>query len=154
MFRCFYKRKDTLFPVGGNYRRLSRRFGSAQSFEARMGNSMTVKEGGWPNTWKGKIPCSNREWWIVTSSTLLNQWVNSNILGYFPTIIHRLTPYINLMISQKSASSLLDLIWLENILPKTTSLIQTKISIIVTNQKGLIKLYFVSFLVTMWVMDC
>ncbi|OWK03242.1 hypothetical protein Celaphus_00007408 [Cervus elaphus hippelaphus] len=34
----------------------------------------------------------------------------SNILGYFPTIIHRLAPYINLTISQKSASSLLDLI--------------------------------------------
>ena len=34
----------------------------------------------------------------------------SNLLGYYPTIIHRLTPYINLTISQKSASSLLDLI--------------------------------------------
>nr|UTQ73432.1 NADH dehydrogenase subunit 5 [Cervus canadensis] len=72
----------------------------------------------------------------------------SNMLGYFPTIMHRLTPYMNLTMSQKSASSLLDLIWLENILPKTTSLIQTKMSIMVTNQKGLIKLYFLSFLVT------
>nr|YP_009538452.1 NADH dehydrogenase subunit 5 [Cervus elaphus kansuensis]AYU74278.1 NADH dehydrogenase subunit 5 [Cervus elaphus kansuensis] len=72
----------------------------------------------------------------------------SNMLGYFPTIMHRLTPYVNLTMSQKSASSLLDLIWLENILPKTTSLIQTKMSIMVTNQKGLIKLYFLSFLVT------
>ena len=77
-----------------------------------------------------------------------NTFKFSNILGYFPTIIHRLAPYINLMISQKSASSLLDLIWLENILPKTTSLIQIKISIMITNQKGLIKLYFLSFLVT------
>nr|QLM02131.1 NADH dehydrogenase subunit 5 [Elaphodus cephalophus] len=72
----------------------------------------------------------------------------SNMLGYFPTIMHRLTPYMNLTMSQKSASSLLDLIWLENILPKTTSLIQMKMSIMVTNQKGLIKLYFLSFLVT------
>nr|QTV20870.1 NADH dehydrogenase subunit 5 [Elaphodus cephalophus] len=72
----------------------------------------------------------------------------SNMLGYFPTVMHRLTPYMNLMMSQKSASSLLDLIWLENILPKTTSLIQMKMSIMVTNQKGLIKLYFLSFLVT------
>nr|AFP28529.1 NADH dehydrogenase subunit 5 [Hydropotes inermis argyropus] len=72
----------------------------------------------------------------------------SNMLGYFPTILHRLTPYMNLTMSQKSASSLLDLIWLENILPKTTSLIQTKMSIMVTSQKGLIKLYFLSFLVT------
>nr|QSJ55256.1 NADH dehydrogenase subunit 5 [Rucervus eldii]QSJ55269.1 NADH dehydrogenase subunit 5 [Rucervus eldii]QSJ55282.1 NADH dehydrogenase subunit 5 [Rucervus eldii]WKK50296.1 NADH dehydrogenase subunit 5 [Rucervus eldii thamin] len=75
----------------------------------------------------------------------------SNMLGYFPTIMHRLTPYMNLTMSQKSASSLLDLIWLENILPKTTSLIQTKMSIMVTNQKGLIKLYFLSFLVTITV---
>nr|YP_009498494.1 NADH dehydrogenase subunit 5 [Tragelaphus buxtoni]AWK60560.1 NADH dehydrogenase subunit 5 [Tragelaphus buxtoni] len=72
----------------------------------------------------------------------------SNMLGYFPTIMHRLIPYANLTMSQKSASSLLDLIWLENILPKTTSLIQMKMSIMVTNQKGLIKLYFLSFLVT------
>nr|YP_007625806.1 NADH dehydrogenase subunit 5 [Axis axis]AEP20867.1 NADH dehydrogenase subunit 5 [Axis axis]AUM82216.1 NADH dehydrogenase subunit 5 [Axis porcinus]WKF19571.1 NADH dehydrogenase subunit 5 [Axis axis] len=72
----------------------------------------------------------------------------SNMLGYFPTIMHRLTPYMNLMMSQKSASSLLDLIWLESILPKTTSLIQMKMSIMVTNQKGLIKLYFLSFLIT------
>nr|YP_007626651.1 NADH dehydrogenase subunit 5 [Rusa timorensis]AEP22167.1 NADH dehydrogenase subunit 5 [Rusa timorensis] len=75
----------------------------------------------------------------------------SNMLGYFPTIMHRLAPYMNLTMSQKSASSLLDLIWLENILPKTTSLIQTKMSIMVTNQKGLIKLYFLSFLVTITV---
>nr|WRI65309.1 NADH dehydrogenase subunit 5 [Dama dama]WRI65322.1 NADH dehydrogenase subunit 5 [Dama dama]WRI65335.1 NADH dehydrogenase subunit 5 [Dama dama] len=75
----------------------------------------------------------------------------SNMLGYFPMIMHRLTPYVNLMMSQKSASSLLDLIWLENILPKKTSLIQTKMSIMVTNQKGLIKLYFLSFLITITV---
>ena len=34
----------------------------------------------------------------------------SNILGYYPSIIHRLPTYHNLSISQKSASSLLDLI--------------------------------------------
>nr|YP_005296076.1 NADH dehydrogenase subunit 5 [Muntiacus vuquangensis]ACN22230.1 NADH dehydrogenase subunit 5 [Muntiacus vuquangensis] len=77
-----------------------------------------------------------------------NTFKFSNMLGYFPTIMHRLAPYMNLMMSQKSASSLLDLIWLENILPKTTSLAQTKMSIMITSQKGLIKLYFLSFLVT------
>nr|YP_007625780.1 NADH dehydrogenase subunit 5 [Antidorcas marsupialis]AEP20828.1 NADH dehydrogenase subunit 5 [Antidorcas marsupialis] len=75
----------------------------------------------------------------------------SNLLGYYPTIMHRLTPYMNLTMSQKSASSLLDLIWLENILPKTTSLIQMKMSTTVTDQKGLIKLYFLSFLITILV---
>nr|YP_007625884.1 NADH dehydrogenase subunit 5 [Cephalophorus callipygus]AEP21062.1 NADH dehydrogenase subunit 5 [Cephalophorus callipygus] len=77
-----------------------------------------------------------------------NTFKFSNLLGYYPMIMHRLTPYLNLTMSQKSASSLLDLIWLENILPKTTSLIQMKMSTMVTSQKGLIKLYFLSFLIT------
>nr|YP_008578385.1 NADH dehydrogenase subunit 5 [Anoura caudifer]CDF66001.1 ND5 [Anoura caudifer] len=73
----------------------------------------------------------------------------SNLLGYFPTIIHRLTPMMNLTMSQKSASMLLDLSWLEIILPKTISFTQLKSSILVSNQKGLIKLYFLSFLITL-----
>nr|QVM20781.1 NADH dehydrogenase subunit 5 [Bos taurus]QVM20807.1 NADH dehydrogenase subunit 5 [Bos taurus]QVM20820.1 NADH dehydrogenase subunit 5 [Bos taurus] len=77
-----------------------------------------------------------------------NAFKFSTLLGYFPTIMHRLAPYMNLSMSQKSASSLLDLIWLEAILPKTISLAQMKASILVTNQKGLIKLYFLSFLIT------
>nr|UUJ35705.1 NADH dehydrogenase subunit 5 [Ozotoceros bezoarticus] len=77
-----------------------------------------------------------------------NAFKFSNMLGYFPMIMHRLTPYMNLTMSQKSASSLLDLIWLENVLPKTISLMQMKMSTTVTNQKGLIKLYFLSFLIT------
>nr|YP_007626248.1 NADH dehydrogenase subunit 5 [Hyemoschus aquaticus]AEP21528.1 NADH dehydrogenase subunit 5 [Hyemoschus aquaticus] len=72
----------------------------------------------------------------------------SVLLGYFPTLVHRLVPYLNLSMNQKSASSLLDLIWLEKILPKSTSHVQMKLSVLVTNQKGLIKLYFLSFLVT------
>ena len=56
-------------------------FGSAKYIEARMGNSMRVEEGGWPNMWKGKIPCRDREWWIVTNSTLLNKWVNGQGKG-------------------------------------------------------------------------
>nr|YP_007626469.1 NADH dehydrogenase subunit 5 [Oreotragus oreotragus]AEP21855.1 NADH dehydrogenase subunit 5 [Oreotragus oreotragus] len=77
-----------------------------------------------------------------------NTFKFSNLLGYYPTIMHRMTPYMSLTMSQKSASSLLDLIWLENVLPKTTSLMQTKMSTTITNQKGLIKLYFLSFLIT------
>nr|ULC83541.1 NADH dehydrogenase subunit 5 [Hippotragus equinus]ULC83567.1 NADH dehydrogenase subunit 5 [Hippotragus equinus]ULC83580.1 NADH dehydrogenase subunit 5 [Hippotragus equinus]ULC83632.1 NADH dehydrogenase subunit 5 [Hippotragus equinus]ULC83697.1 NADH dehydrogenase subunit 5 [Hippotragus equinus] len=80
-----------------------------------------------------------------------NTFKFSNLLGYYPTIMHRLTPYMNLTMSQKSASSLLDLIWLENILPKTISSIQMKMSTVITSQKGLIKLYFLSFLVTILV---
>src|SRR3712207_8770653 len=37
-----------------------------------------------------------------------NTFKFSNLLGYYPTIIHRLPPLANLSISQKSASLLLD----------------------------------------------
>nr|YP_009710859.1 NADH dehydrogenase subunit 5 [Capricornis rubidus]QFZ98808.1 NADH dehydrogenase subunit 5 [Capricornis rubidus] len=77
-----------------------------------------------------------------------NTFKFSNLLGYYPTIMHRLAPFTNLTMSQKSASSLLDLIWLETVLPKTISTAQMKMSTVVTNQKGLIKLYFLSFLIT------
>nr|YP_010692889.1 NADH dehydrogenase subunit 5 [Urva auropunctata]BCZ49640.1 NADH dehydrogenase subunit 5 [Urva auropunctata] len=73
----------------------------------------------------------------------------SNLLGYFPTIMHRSLPLANLNMSQKSASMLLDTIWLENVMPKTISHFQMKSSSIVSNQKGLIKLYFLSFMITM-----
>nr|YP_010500251.1 NADH dehydrogenase subunit 5 [Leptonycteris curasoae]UWV91778.1 NADH dehydrogenase subunit 5 [Leptonycteris curasoae] len=73
----------------------------------------------------------------------------SNLLGYFPTTMHRASPMMSLTASQKSASLLLDLAWMELALPKTISLMQTKASMLVSNQKGLIKLYFMSFLVTM-----
>nr|YP_009466897.1 NADH dehydrogenase subunit 5 [Diaemus youngi]AOS49678.1 NADH dehydrogenase subunit 5 [Diaemus youngi] len=73
----------------------------------------------------------------------------SNLLGYFPTIFHRLPPTTSLKMSQKSASSLLDTIWLETILPKTISHLQLNLSTLVSNQKGLIKLYFLSFLITL-----
>nr|ATO90374.1 NADH dehydrogenase subunit 5 [Myotis vivesi] len=73
----------------------------------------------------------------------------STMLGYFPLTMHRLGPLTSLITSQKSATMLLDLIWLENTLPKLISKIQQNTSIMVSSQKGLIKLYFLSFLVTM-----
>nr|ALD16189.1 NADH dehydrogenase subunit 5 [Speothos venaticus] len=73
----------------------------------------------------------------------------SNLLGYYPTIVHRLAPKTSLTLNQKSASMILDSIWLESILPKSISYFQVKSSVFVSNQKGLIKLYFLSFMVTM-----
>nr|UFX54100.1 NADH dehydrogenase subunit 5 [Cryptotis nigrescens] len=73
----------------------------------------------------------------------------SNMLGHFPIIIHRLFPSTSLLMSQKFSSMLLDLTWMEIILPKSISNFQTKSSIMVSNQKGLIKLYFLSFLITL-----
>lgn len=72
----------------------------------------------------------------------------STILGYFPAIIHRSNPFTALYISQKSATILIDLIWLENILPKLTAKIQQNLSTLVSSQKGLIKSYFLSFFIT------
>nr|ATX69088.1 NADH dehydrogenase subunit 5 [Phataginus tricuspis] len=77
-----------------------------------------------------------------------NMFKFSSSLGYFPMIVHRLMPSSTLTVSQKLASSLLDLIWLEKILPKSTSHFHVQTSSLVSNQKGLIKLYFLSFMVT------
>nr|YP_009368254.1 NADH dehydrogenase subunit 5 [Lepilemur sahamalazensis]ADP68372.1 NADH dehydrogenase subunit 5 [Lepilemur sahamalazensis] len=68
----------------------------------------------------------------------------SNMLGFFPMIIHRSTPLHNLIMSQNTASLLLDLIWLEKSMPKNMSKLQLLLSKTTSNQKGLIKLYFLS----------
>nr|YP_008757934.1 NADH dehydrogenase subunit 5 [Myotis ikonnikovi]AGT54953.1 NADH dehydrogenase subunit 5 [Myotis ikonnikovi] len=78
-----------------------------------------------------------------------NTFKFSTMLGYFPLTMHRLNPLTSLIMSQKSATMLLDLIWLENVLPKLITKIQQNTSIMVSNQKGLIKLYSLSFLITM-----
>nr|YP_010166965.1 NADH dehydrogenase subunit 5 [Microtus cabrerae]QRW36199.1 NADH dehydrogenase subunit 5 [Microtus cabrerae] len=70
-------------------------------------------------------------------------------LGYFPTIMHRLLPLKSLDTSFKTALATLDLIWLEKALPKMTSTIHTLTSSSLSNQKGLVKLYFLSFLITL-----
>nr|YP_009754955.1 NADH dehydrogenase subunit 5 [Scotonycteris bergmansi]QIP53224.1 NADH dehydrogenase subunit 5 [Scotonycteris bergmansi] len=73
----------------------------------------------------------------------------SNLLGYFPAIMHRIQPLTSLSFSQKTASMLLDLAWMENILPKSISLFQMKTSTLISNQKGQIKFYFMSFMITL-----
>nr|QYK92262.1 NADH dehydrogenase subunit 5 [Microtus agrestis] len=73
----------------------------------------------------------------------------STSLGYFPTIIHRLMPLKMLNTSFKTALTTLDLIWLEKAIPKATSTIHTLTSSSLSNQKGVVKLYFLSFLVTL-----
>nr|YP_010460139.1 NADH dehydrogenase subunit 5 [Chionomys nivalis]UFR83292.1 NADH dehydrogenase subunit 5 [Chionomys nivalis]UUC05202.1 NADH dehydrogenase subunit 5 [Chionomys nivalis] len=72
----------------------------------------------------------------------------STSLGYFPTIVHRLLPTKTLSMSFKTALTLLDLIWLEKTIPKITSTLHTLTSSALSNQKGLVKLYFLSFLIT------
>nr|AGK29617.1 NADH dehydrogenase subunit 5 [Mus musculus domesticus]WPW52097.1 NADH dehydrogenase subunit 5 [Mus musculus domesticus]WPW52110.1 NADH dehydrogenase subunit 5 [Mus musculus domesticus]WPW52123.1 NADH dehydrogenase subunit 5 [Mus musculus domesticus] len=71
----------------------------------------------------------------------------STLLGFFPSIIHRITPMKPLNLSLKTSLTLLDLIWLEKTIPKSTSTLHTNMTTLTTNQKGLIKLYFMSFLI-------
>nr|YP_009424395.1 NADH dehydrogenase subunit 5 [Niviventer cremoriventer]ARM56493.1 NADH dehydrogenase subunit 5 [Niviventer cremoriventer] len=73
----------------------------------------------------------------------------STSLGYFPSIIHRIIPQKTLNPSYKLSSNLLDTVWLEKSIPKSTSITHAHLSKMMTNQKGLVKLYFMSFLITM-----
>nr|YP_009453829.1 NADH dehydrogenase subunit 5 [Sundamys annandalei]ASP44890.1 NADH dehydrogenase subunit 5 [Sundamys annandalei] len=72
----------------------------------------------------------------------------STSLGYFPPIMHRIIPQKTLNPSYKISLNLLDLIWLEKAIPKSTSITHTHLSKMMTNQKGLVKLYFMSFLIS------
>nr|AOR40670.1 NADH dehydrogenase subunit 5 [Chlorocebus pygerythrus] len=71
----------------------------------------------------------------------------SNMLGYFPTTIHRMIPYQNLLMSQNLALLLLDSMWLEKSMPKMIAHAHTTTSKTITTQKGMIKLYSLSFLI-------
>nr|YP_005255225.1 NADH dehydrogenase subunit 5 [Corynorhinus rafinesquii]AEL16740.1 NADH dehydrogenase subunit 5 [Corynorhinus rafinesquii] len=73
----------------------------------------------------------------------------STLLGYYPLIMHRINPTMNLLLGQKLANMIMDLTWLEKTAPKSISKAQQTSSILVSNQKGMIKLYALSFLLTM-----
>nr|WRI60533.1 NADH dehydrogenase subunit 5 [Hylomys dorsalis] len=73
----------------------------------------------------------------------------SNQLGYFSTIIHRLPVSLNLSMNQNLMTTRTDLTLLEMTMPKFVSNIQVKMTLMITNQKGMIKLYFMSFLLTL-----
>lgn len=72
----------------------------------------------------------------------------STLLGYFPTTTHRILPLKTLNPSFKISLNLLDLIWLEKSIPKAISTIHANSSKLLTNQKGLVKLYFLSFIIS------
>nr|WVH39840.1 NADH dehydrogenase subunit 5 [Triplophysa longliensis] len=74
----------------------------------------------------------------------------SNMLGYFPMIIHRLTPKLNLVLGQSIATQLVDQTWFEAVGPKGMSSAQVKMAKTISDsQRGLIKTYLTIFLLSM-----
>nr|BBC54726.1 NADH dehydrogenase subunit-5 [Squalidus japonicus] len=73
----------------------------------------------------------------------------SNMLGYFPAMVHRLPPKLNLALGQSIATKL-DQTWLEVSGPKGLALTQMMMSKITSDiQRGMIKTYLTIFLLTM-----
>nr|YP_010745228.1 NADH dehydrogenase subunit 5 [Troglonectes acridorsalis]WET58758.1 NADH dehydrogenase subunit 5 [Troglonectes acridorsalis] len=73
----------------------------------------------------------------------------SNMLGYFPTILHRTAPKLNLAFGQSIATQLVDQTWFEAIGPKGTSHTQIKMAKTISDaQRGMIKTYLTIFLLS------
>nr|YP_002519895.1 NADH dehydrogenase subunit 5 [Acreichthys tomentosus]BAH10314.1 NADH dehydrogenase subunit 5 [Acreichthys tomentosus] len=74
----------------------------------------------------------------------------SNMLGFFPATIHRITPEINLTLGQMIASQTVDQTWLEKTMPKALVSINKPLVTTTSNiQKGMIKTYLTLFLFTL-----
>nr|URH15908.1 NADH dehydrogenase subunit 5 [Ateles chamek] len=80
-------------------------------------------------------------------STPVKPFYFSNMLGFYSITTHRSNPHSSLTASQNLTSTLLDFFWLEKSMPKMTMQTQTSISMTTSTQKGLIKLYFLSFFI-------
>nr|YP_009348914.1 NADH dehydrogenase subunit 5 [Rhinichthys atratulus]BAW88389.1 NADH dehydrogenase subunit 5 [Rhinichthys atratulus] len=73
----------------------------------------------------------------------------SNMLGYFPALVHRLSPKASLVIGQ-SAATKLDQTWLQTAGPKGLALTQVMMAKVINDiSRGTIKTYLTIFLLTM-----
>nr|YP_009236472.1 NADH dehydrogenase subunit 5 [Scolopsis vosmeri]AMH85783.1 NADH dehydrogenase subunit 5 [Scolopsis vosmeri] len=76
----------------------------------------------------------------------------SNMLGFFPMIIHRLTPKINLSLGQMIATQILDQTWLEKMGPKAAVSLNLPLITIMSNmQRGMIKTFLTLFFLTLMI---
>nr|YP_009348119.1 NADH dehydrogenase subunit 5 [Bolbometopon muricatum]APW83537.1 NADH dehydrogenase subunit 5 [Bolbometopon muricatum] len=73
----------------------------------------------------------------------------SNMLGFYPSVIHRLAPKLNLMLGQSIASQMIDQTWLEKSGPKAMFAINLPLITSTSNiQRGMIKTYLILFILT------
>nr|YP_010501530.1 NADH dehydrogenase subunit 5 [Catostomus warnerensis]UXB57545.1 NADH dehydrogenase subunit 5 [Catostomus warnerensis] len=73
----------------------------------------------------------------------------SNMLGYFPTTVHRMMPKLNLVLGQTIATQLVDQAWFEAIGPKGLASTQIEMAKNISDsQRGMIKTYLTIFLLT------
>nr|QVD43002.1 NADH dehydrogenase subunit 5 [Minous monodactylus] len=78
----------------------------------------------------------------------------SNMLGFFPAIIHRFTPKLNLVLGQSLANQTIDQTWLEKVGPKSINSYNMPLITTTSNtQQGLIKTYLTLFLLTIAVVS-
>nr|UFH80716.1 NADH dehydrogenase subunit 5 [Tridentiger bifasciatus] len=73
----------------------------------------------------------------------------SNMLGYYPSIMHRFPPKINLYLGQYIAAQMVDQTWLEKVGPKAT--FTTNLPLITTTsnaQQGMVKTFLALFFLT------
>nr|YP_008144646.1 NADH dehydrogenase subunit 5 [Cromileptes altivelis]YP_009364898.1 NADH dehydrogenase subunit 5 [Cromileptes altivelis x Epinephelus lanceolatus]YP_010145256.1 NADH dehydrogenase subunit 5 [Cromileptes altivelis x Epinephelus tukula]AGI78340.1 NADH dehydrogenase subunit 5 [Cromileptes altivelis]AGN92053.1 NADH dehydrogenase subunit 5 [Cromileptes altivelis]ARJ31568.1 NADH dehydrogenase subunit 5 [Cromileptes altivelis x Epinephelus lanceolatus]QQN90440.1 NADH dehydrogenase subunit 5 [Cromi len=74
----------------------------------------------------------------------------SNMLGFFPMIMHRFPPTMMLGMGQSIASQMVDQTWLEKTGPKATAKLNTPLITLTSNaQRGLVKTYLILFLITL-----
>nr|QYK91619.1 NADH dehydrogenase subunit 5 [Odontobutis sinensis]QYK91632.1 NADH dehydrogenase subunit 5 [Odontobutis sinensis] len=74
----------------------------------------------------------------------------SNMLGFFPTVFHRLPPKITLLTGQTIASQVMDQTWLEKMGPKAIPSLNFPMITTTSNaQRGMLKIYLSLFLLTL-----
>nr|YP_009489094.1 NADH dehydrogenase subunit 5 [Gerres filamentosus]AWD78022.1 NADH dehydrogenase subunit 5 [Gerres filamentosus] len=73
----------------------------------------------------------------------------SNMLGFFPPIIHRFLPKLSLSLGQAVASQMVDQTWLEKVGPKASASLNLPMASATSNlQRGMVKTYLTLFLLT------
>lgn len=74
----------------------------------------------------------------------------STSLGFYPSLVHRQTPLLNLLLGQKIASQTIDQTWLEKLGPKAVETLSLPASQSTSNiQQGYVKTYLILFILTL-----